>query len=74
MTDPARPQQKTKPTTLQLVWSMVAAFCGIQNSANHDRDDEYIDQVGFMPYIIIGVVLTIVFMLLLYGLVQLILS
>ena len=55
-------QQPTKqrPGTLQIIWSMVAAFCGVQNQDNHDRDDNYIEEVGFRPYIIAGIVLTLV--------------
>jgi hypothetical protein len=64
----------TKPSMLQIFWSMIAAFCGIQNSANHERDDSYIDEVGFLPYIIVGVGLTAMFVVGLYLLVQYILS
>jgi hypothetical protein len=64
----------TKPTMLQIIWSMIAAFCGIQNSANHDRDDTYIDEVGFRPYIIAGIGLTAVCVVAIYLLVQYILS
>ena len=46
------------PGMLQIFWSMIAAFCGVQNDANHDRDDAYIEAVGFRPYIIAGLVLT----------------
>ena len=45
---------------LQIIWSMIAAFCGVQNQDNHDRDDAYIEEVGFRPYIIAGIVLTLV--------------
>jgi hypothetical protein len=38
---------------------MIAAFCGVQNDANHDRDNAYIEEVGFRPYIIAGIVLTL---------------
>ena len=71
--DPQR-AQRPKPTMLQIVWSMVAAFCGVQNSANHDRDDAYIDDVGFRPYIIAGVGLTALFVVAIYLLVQYILA
>jgi hypothetical protein len=64
----------TKPSMLQILWSMIAAFCGIQNSVNHERDDSYIDEVGFLPYIIVGVGLTAMFVVGLYLLVQYILS
>ena len=48
----------SKPGMLQIFWSMIAAFCGVQNNSNHDRDDAYIEIVGFRPYIIAGIVLT----------------
>jgi hypothetical protein len=53
---------------------MVASFCGIQNAQNHDRDDDYIEQVGFRPYIIIGVAMTLLIVVSVYGLVQLVLK
>ena len=63
----------SKPSMLQITWSMVAAFCGVQNDKNHERDFAYIDEVGFKPYIIIGVVLTLFIILALYVIVQIIL-
>ena len=65
---------KNKPTWLQITWSMFAAFCGVQNNANHDRDDDYIEEVGFRPYIIIGIVMTIVIIIAIYVLVQVVLG
>ena len=65
---------KTRPSTLQIIWSMIAAFCGVQNDANHDRDDAYIEEVGFRPYIIAGIVLTLAVMAGLWLLVRLILN
>ena len=62
-----------KPTLLQLVWSMVAAFCGVQNEANHDRDDSHLERAGFMPYIVIGILMTLLFIVAIAGIVQLIL-
>jgi len=66
--------ESTKPSMLQITWSMIAAFCGVQNNKNHERDFSYIDEVGFKPYIIIGVLLTLVILLALYGIVRIILS
>jgi hypothetical protein len=63
-----------RPNMLQIIWSMIAAFCGIQSNANHDRDDDYIDKVGFRPYIIAGIGLTLVCIILLRLLVMLILN
>ena len=53
---------------------MIAAFCGVQNDANHDRDDAYIEEVGFRPYIIAGIVLTLAVMAGLWLIVRLILN
>lgn len=65
---------RTRPSTLQIIWSMIAAFCGVQNGANHDRDDEYIEKVGFRPYIIAGIVLTLAVIAGLWLVVKLILN
>jgi hypothetical protein len=62
------------PTLWQILWSMIAAFCGVQNNANHDRDDSYIEQVGFRPYIIAGIILTLIFIAILLLIVKLILA
>ena len=62
------------PGLLAITLSVIAAFCGIQNSANHDRDDAHIDRYGFKPYIIVGVIMTVLFVLAVYGVVQLILA
>jgi hypothetical protein len=65
---------KTRPSTLQIIWSMIAAFCGVQNYSNHDRDDAYIEEVGFRPYIIGGIVLTLAVIAGLWLIVRLILN
>jgi hypothetical protein len=62
-----------KPTLTQITWSMIAAFCGVQSNQNHERDFDYIDQAGFKPYIIIGIVLTFAMLIALYVIVQIIL-
>lgn len=73
--DPDKPPAaNAKPSLLQITWSMIAAFCGVQNDKNHERDFAYIDEVGFKPYIIIGVILTLIILLALMGIVRLILS
>jgi hypothetical protein len=66
--------ESPKPTLLQITWSMVAAFCGVQSNHNHERDFAYIDEVGFKPYIIIGIILTLAILLTLYTIVQIILG
>lgn len=67
-------QDAQKPSLLEVTWSLIAAFVGVQSDANLDRDDQQIEQHGFMPYIIVGIALTFCFVLAVYLIVQLILS
>ena len=69
----SKQEQPEQPTTWQMVMSMLAAFAGVQSDATLDRDDHHIDQHGFKPYIIIGVVLTLLFVALVYLTVQVVL-
>jgi len=73
MTAPNTPGS-TKPSLLKITWSMIAAFCGVQNNQNHDRDFAYIEEVGFRPYIIIGIALTLAILVALYVIVQIVLK
>ena len=61
------------PGLLAITLSVIASFCGIQTAANHDRDNTHIDRYGFKPYIIIGIVLTLLFVALVYLVVQIVL-
>jgi len=67
------PKKTSKPSVLQMAWSVFAAFCGVQSGSNHDRDEDHIERVGFMPYIIIGVMMTLLFVLAVYAVVQVVL-
>lgn len=67
-------EEQASPGLLQITWSVFAAFCGVQNQANHDTDNAHIEQVGFMPYIIIGVAMTIAFVIVIYAIVQIVLK
>jgi hypothetical protein len=67
-------ERQASPSLLQITWSVFAAFCGVQNQANHDTDNAHIEQVGFMPYIIIGIAMTIMFVVLIYAIVQVVLK
>ena len=70
-----KPQPKNaKPGIWKMTLSVLASFAGIQNNENHETDEAHIEKVGFMPYIVISVVMTIVFVLVIYGVVQVILS
>ena len=47
-----------KPSTLQVIGSVAAAAFGVQNSKNRKRDFE---QNNILPYIIAGIVFTVLF-------------
>ena len=61
------------PSIGHVIRSMLAAFIGVQSNENHDQDDSYIDDVGFLPYIIAGIVLTVAFVVIIWLVVTLIL-
>ncbi len=65
---------KQRPGVWKMTLSVLASFAGVQSNQNHDVDDSHIEKVGFMPYIIISVIMTALFVLLIYGIVQLILN
>lgn len=67
-----RDAPKNKPTTIQVFRSVLASFVGIQSNKNHDRDDSFIDEVGFRPYIVAGIVLTLAFVIVIWLIVKLI--
>lgn len=69
--DNKEPQHDSKPSLLQVIGSVLAAFFGVQNSKNRERDFKHGNHRHF---IITGIVLTIVFMLSIYALVHMVLS
>ena len=66
--------EQKDPSALYIIWSVLAAFFGVQNKKNYDRDCAYVEKVGFGPYIIAGVILTVLFVLGVAGVVSLVLS
>jgi len=60
-----------KPGVLDVFKSVGAAFLGVQSEANRQRD---FSRGKLHHYIIAGAVATVAFILLLYGLVQLVLA
>ena len=56
---------------LNTVQSTIAAACGVQTKANRERDFEHAKPSTF---IIAGIVFVIVFILAMYGIVQLVMS
>lgn len=58
------------PNILQIAWSMFAAFFGVQNRKNYERDNAYIEKVGLKPYIIMGICLLVAFLFTLFTIVK----
>lgn len=69
--DDKEPQHDSTPSLLQVIGSVLAAFFGVQNSKNRERDFKHGNHRHF---IITGIVLTVVFMLSIYALVQVVLT
>lgn len=63
-------QEESDPSLLQICWSILAAFIGVQSKKNLDRDNAYIEKKGLKPYIIIGVLLTLAFYFTIYSIVK----
>ena len=64
-------ERKNKTKLLQVIGSVMAAFFGVQSSKNKKRDFE---EGNHKVFIITGLVFTVIFMLSVYGLVQLVLA
>jgi hypothetical protein len=59
---------------LLIVKSVLAAFCGIQSNKKFSEDDDYIQKNGVSSYILIGFTLVFILGLILYFIVDFILS
>jgi len=59
---------------LKIIQSVLSAFIGIQKTKNLNEDDSYIEKNGFMPYLIIGLIMAIIFILLIISVVTIILE
>jgi uncharacterized membrane protein YidH (DUF202 family) len=63
--------ERKDPTTLQVIGSVLAAMFGVQKRANQERD---FGSGRATPYIVAGLIMTLVFVLVIVGVVQLVLS
>lgn len=63
-------EQQSDPNLLQICWSILAAFIGVQSKKNLDRDNAFIEKKGLKPYILVGIVLTVAFYLTIYTIVK----
>jgi hypothetical protein len=59
---------------LLIIKSVLAAFCGIQSNKKFSEDDDYIQKNGVSSYILIGFTLVFILGLILYFIVDFILS
>jgi len=57
-----------------IIKSVLAAFCGIQSNKKFDQDDDFIQKNGVSSYILIGFTLVFLLGLILYFIVDFILS
>lgn len=61
-----------KPSLLQVIGSVVAAAFGVQSSANRERD--FAGGGSATPYIIAGIIFTVIFIMAIIGVVRLVLA
>jgi len=57
-----------------IIQSVLAAFIGIQKNSKFNEDDKFIEKNGFMPYLIVGLFLALIFILLIVTAVSIILE
>ncbi len=62
-----------QPNLLQIIFSLLASFFGVQSKKNLARDEAYIEQHGIKVYVLIGFFLVFCLLLTLFGIVKLIL-
>ena len=60
------------PTLLQIAYSLLASFFGVQSQANMDRDERHIEKYGIKIYVITGFILVLLLLIGLFVLVQII--
>jgi hypothetical protein len=63
-----------KKNLLSIIKSILAAFCGIQSNRKFNEDDNFIQKNGVSSYILVGFTLVFLLGLILYFIVDFILS
>ena len=61
-------------TLLNIIQSFLAAFIGIQKNSKFTDDDKFIEKNGFLPYLLVGLLLALIFILLIITVVSIILD
>lgn len=59
---------------LQIIQSVLAAFIGIQKNSKFNEDDKFIEKNGFMPYLLVGFFLALIFIISIVTVVSIILD
>lgn len=61
-------------TLLNIIQSVLAAFIGIQKNSKFNDDDKFIEKNGFMPYLLVGLALALIFIISIVTVVSIILD
>ena len=61
-------------TLFNIIQSVLAAFIGIQKNSKFNDDDKFIEKNGFMPYLLVGLVLALIFIISIVTVVSIILD
>jgi uncharacterized BrkB/YihY/UPF0761 family membrane protein len=61
-------------TLLNIIQSVLAAFIGIQKNSKFNDDEKFIEKNGFLPYLLVGLLLALIFILLIITVVSIILD
>ena len=61
-------------TLLNIIQSVLAAFIGIQKNNKFNDDDKFIEKNGFMPYLLVGLFLALIFIISIITVVSIILD
>lgn len=64
--------EEKDPNILQIAFSLLASFFGVQNQKNMDRDEAYIEKNGIKVYIIMGFFLVFCLLISLYAVVKIV--
>jgi len=59
---------------LNIIQSVLAAFIGIQKNSKFKDDDKFIEEYGFMPYLLVGLALALIFVISIVTVVSIILD
>ena len=61
-------------TLFNIIQSVLAAFIGIQKNSKFNDDDKFIEKNGFMPYLLVGLALALIFIISIVTVVSIILD